>query len=78
VTELMGQGVSLVTGDYSRGAAGFWVRNGEIVHPVEEFTIAGTLRDMFNNVVAAGSDIDTRGNIHCGPVLIRNMMVAGT
>jgi PmbA protein len=78
VTEVMGQGVSLVTGDYSRGAAGFRVENGAIAYPVEEFTIAANLRDMFKNVVAAGTDIDTRGNIHCGPVLIRNLMVAGT
>lgn len=78
VTEVMGQGVSLVTGDYSRGAAGFWVEGGEIAYPVEEFTVAGNLRDMFRDVAAAGADIDTRGNIHCGPVLIRNLMVAGT
>jgi PmbA protein len=77
VTEVMGQGVSLVTGDYSRGAAGFLVENGEISHAVEEVTIAGKLRDMFRNIVAAGSEIDTRGNIHTGPVLISGMMVAG-
>jgi PmbA protein len=77
VTEVMGQGVSLVTGDYSRGAAGFLIENGEISHAVEEVTIAGKLRDMFHNIVAAGSDIDTRGNIHAGPVLISGMMVAG-
>ena len=78
VTEVMGQGVSLVTGDYSRGAAGFRVENGRIAYPVEELTIAGNLRDMFAGVVTAGSDIDTRGNIHSGPVLIGNMVVAGT
>jgi PmbA protein len=78
VTEVMGQGVSLVTGDYSRGAAGFRVENGRLTYPVEELTIAGSLRDMFGDVVATGTDIDTRGNIHCGPVLIRSMMVAGT
>jgi PmbA protein len=77
VTEVMGQGVSLVTGDYSRGATGFLVENGEISYAVEEVTIAGKLRDMFRNIVAAGSDIDTRGNIHTGPVLISGMMVAG-
>ena len=77
VTEVMGQGVSLVTGDYSRGAAGFLVKNGEISHSVEEVSIAGNLRDMFNNIVAVGSRIDTRGNIHTGPVLISRMMVAG-
>jgi PmbA protein len=78
VTEVMGQGINLVTGDYSRGAAGFRVERGEIAHPVEEVTIAGNLRDMFAAVAAAGEDIDTRGNIHCGSVLISNMMVAGS
>jgi PmbA protein len=73
----MGQGVSMVTGDYSRGASGFRVENGEITDPVEEVTIAGNLRDIFSNVVAAGTDIDTRGNIHTGSVLIGKMMVAG-
>ncbi len=77
VTEVMGQGVSLVTGDYSRGAAGFLVENGEISHAVAEVTIAGKLGEMFHNIVAAGSDLDTRGNIHVGPVLISRMMVAG-
>jgi PmbA protein len=77
VTEVMGQGVSLVTGDYSRGACGFLVENGRIKHPVEEITIAGNLRDMFRNVSTAGSALDTRGNVHCGPVLISTMMVAG-
>jgi len=78
VTEVMGQGVNLVTGDYSRGAAGFRVERGEITHPVEEVTIAGNLRDMFRHVAAAGADLDTRGNIHCGSVLISRMMVAGS
>lgn len=78
VTEVMGQGVSIVTGDYSRGASGFLLRDGEIVHPVEEVSIAGNLEEMFRNVVAAGSDVDTRGNIHCGSVLISTMMVAGS
>jgi PmbA protein len=77
VTEVMGQGVNLVTGDYSRGATGFRIENGEISHPVEEVTIAGNLKDMFLNISAAGSDIDTRGNICCGTVLISTMMVAG-
>ncbi len=77
VTELMGQGVSMVTGDYSRGASGFRVENGEITYPVEEVTIAGNLRDIFGNIVAAGTDIDTRGNIHTGSVLISKLMVAG-
>ena len=78
VTEVMGQGVNLVTGDYSRGATGFRVENGEIVHAVEEVTIAGNLRDMFLNVAASGSELDTRGNIHCGAVLISDMVVAGS
>jgi PmbA protein len=77
VTEVMGQGISMVTGDYSRGASGFLVENGEITCPVEEVTIAGNLRDIFMNVVAAGEDIDTRGNILTGSVLISTMMVAG-
>ena len=78
VTEVMGQGVSMVTGDYSRGASGFLVKNGELIHPVDQVTIAGNLRDMFLNVEAAGNDIDTRGNIHTGSVLVRTMMVAGS
>lgn len=78
VTEVMGQGVSMVTGDYSRGASGFLVQNGELCHPVDQVTIAGNLRDMFLNVEAAGNDIDTRGNIHTGSVLISTMMVAGS
>lgn len=78
VTELMGQGVNLVTGDYSRGAAGFLVRNGAIVRPVEEVTVAGQLEQVFSGIVAAGNDIDTRGNLQCGSLLVRRMMVAGS
>lgn len=77
VTEVMGQGVNLVTGDYSRGAAGFWVENGQITWPVEEITIAGHLRDMLKNVVASGTDTDTRRNIQTGSLLIEQMMIAG-
>ncbi|GAB2796232.1 metalloprotease PmbA [Halomonas shantousis] len=77
VTELMGQGVNTVSGDYSRGAAGFWVENGRIQHPVEEFTIAGNLRDMFANLAGVGNDVDTRGSIHTGSWLIGEMTVAG-
>ncbi len=77
VTEVMGQGVNLVTGDYSRGAAGFWVEDGQIAWPVEEITIAGHLRDMLKNVIATGTDIDTRRNIQTGSLLIEQMMVAG-
>ncbi|TXI26836.1 MAG: metalloprotease PmbA [Aquipseudomonas alcaligenes] len=78
VTELMGQGLNLVTGDYSRGAAGFWVENGEIQFPVQEVTIAGNLRDMFSQIVAIGCDLELRGNIRTGSVLIERMMVAGS
>lgn len=78
VTEVMGQGVSIVTGDYSRGAAGFWIENGEIQYPVDEITIAGNLRDMFMNIEAIGNDIDDRSNIQCGSMLIGKMMLAGS
>ena len=78
VTELMGQGVNLVTGDYSRGAAGFWVENGEIQFPVEEVTIAGNLRDMFRQIVAVGADLEWRGNVRSGSLLIERMTVAGS
>lgn len=77
VTELMGQGVNTVTGDYSRGAAGFWVENGEIQFPVAEVTIAGNLKDIFQNIAAIGNDIDRRGGVHTGSVLIESMQVAG-
>ncbi len=77
VTELMGQGVKMVTGDYSRGAAGFWVEHGEIQYPVEEITIAGNLKDMFKNLVAVGNDVDYRGNVRTGSVLIERMSIAG-
>lgn len=77
VTELMGQGVNMVTGDYSRGAAGFWIENGAIRYPVEEITIAGNLKDMFKGVVAIGTDVERRGNYRTGSVLIERMTVAG-
>jgi PmbA protein len=77
VTELIGFGVNLVTGDYSRGAAGFWVEGGEIRHPVEEITIAGNLRDMFRSVVAIGSDALTRGSRTSGSILVEGMTIAG-
>ncbi|MBP9721723.1 MAG: metalloprotease PmbA [Gammaproteobacteria bacterium] len=77
VTELMGQGINIVTGDYSRGASGFWVENGEIAYPVEGVTIAGNLKDMFLNIIAIGADIDTRSSIQTGSVLIEEMMIAG-
>jgi PmbA protein len=77
VTEVMGQGVSIVTGDYSRGAAGFWVENGRIVHPVEGITIAANLRDMFAGIVAVGSDVDLRSHVMTGSILLDRMTVAG-
>ena len=77
VTEMMGQGVNIVTGDYSRGASGFWVENGEIQYPVEEITIAGNMKNMFRNIVAVGNDIDLRGNIRTGSILVEQMSIAG-
>jgi len=77
VTELLGQGVNGVTGDYSRGASGFWVDNGAIAFPVHEITIAGNLRDMLRNIVALGTDVDTEGAIRCGSALVEGMTVAG-
>eukprot|EP00493_Phyllostaurus_siculus_P027380 UN27727 len=77
VTELMGQGVNTVTGDYSRGAAGFWVENGEIQYPVSEVTIAGNLSNMFKQIVAIGGDVERRGAVQTGSVLIENMKIAG-
>lgn len=77
VTELLGQGVNGVTGDYSRGASGFWVEHGEMVHPVEEITIAGNLKDIFKGVAAIGDDVDMRGGIRCGSILIQEMTIAG-
>jgi len=76
VTETMGMGVNIVNGDYSQGAAGFWVENGQIQYPVDEFTIASNLQDMFMGLTAIGSDIDLRGNTRCGSVLLDNMMIA--
>ena len=77
VTELMGQGTNLVTGDYSRGAAGFWVENGEIQYPVEEITVAGNLRDMYGKLAGIGSDNDIPGSIRTGSWLIDGMTVGG-
>lgn len=77
VTQLMGQGVNSVTGDYSRGAAGFWVEDGAIAYPVEEITIAGNLRDIYRRIVAVGSDVDRRGNIRCGSLLVDGLTIAG-
>ena len=77
VTEMMGQGVNIVTGDYSRGAAGFWVENGVIQYPVHEVTIAGTLQEMFANIVAIGAERDARGSVSTGAVLLEKMKIAG-
>ncbi len=77
VTEMMGQGTNMVTGDYSRGAAGFWVENGEIQYPVEEITIAGNMKQMFSQLIAVGNDEELRGSIRTGSWLIESMMIAG-
>ena len=77
VTELLGQGVNGVTGDYSRGASGFWVENGQIAYPVHEITIAGNLKEMFLDIVAVGSDVDERGAIRTGSILVSEMTIAG-
>jgi PmbA protein len=78
VTELMGQGVNYVTGDYSRGAAGFWVEGGRIAHPVNEVTIAGNLRDIFKDIVAVGADTYTQGSKTVGSVLLGHLKLAGS
>lgn len=78
VTELIGHGVNNVTGDYSRGAVGYWIENGEIQYPVEEITVAGNLKDMFQKIIAVGNDIDQRSNIRTPSILIDAMMVAGS
>jgi PmbA protein len=77
VTELLGQGVNMVTGDYSRGAAGYWVEGGEIRYPVEEITIAGNLRDMFKGISLIGSDVLVRSGRSTGSILLDNMTIAG-
>jgi PmbA protein len=77
VTELLGSGANIVTGDYSRAAFGFWVENGEIQRPVSNITIAANLHDMLKGIVAIGNDIDWRGNIYTGSVLLENMVIAG-
>jgi PmbA protein len=77
VTDLLGQGINMVTGDYSRGAAGFWVERGEIAYPVQEITIAGNLKEMFRHIVAVGSDVIVRGSRQSGSILVEGMTVAG-
>ncbi|HEC12238.1 MAG TPA: metalloprotease PmbA [Acidiferrobacteraceae bacterium] len=78
ITELIGFGVNILTGDYSRGAAGFWVENGEIQHPVDEITVAGKLQDMFQGIIKVGQDVDIRKNIRTGSLLIDNLTIAGS
>jgi PmbA protein len=78
VTELMGQGVNYVTGDYSRGASGFWVENGQIAYPVQEITIAGNLREMLQDIVAVGADVYNYGAKSVGSVLVKRMKLAGS
>jgi PmbA protein len=77
VTEILGHGVNLVTGDYSHGAAGYWVEGGEIAFPVEEITVAGNLRDMFRGIVGVGGDVVVRGSRKTGSILIESMTIAG-
>jgi PmbA protein len=78
VTELMGQGINGVTGDYSRGAAGFWVENGQLARPVHEITVAGNLRDIYARIGAVGSDVDARSGVHTGSILVEEMTIAGS
>lgn len=77
VTELLGQGVNYVTGDYSRGASGYWVENGEISYPVQEITIAGNLKEMLRGIVAVGNDVLVRGSKQVGSILVDRMTIAG-
>jgi len=77
ITDMIGFGVNQVTGDYSRGASGFWIENGEIQYPVEEITVAGNLAEIYKLIIEIGSDVDCRGNIQTGSILIDNMTVAG-
>jgi len=78
VTELIGMGFNPTTGDYSRGAVGHWVENGEIAYPVHEITIAGNLRQLYQRIVAIGKDQDLRGGIRCGSILVEEMTIAGS
>ena len=77
VTELIGFGINMVTGDYSRGAAGYWIENGELAYPVEEITIAGNLKEMFAHIEMVGSDLEFRGRIASPTIKISEMMIAG-
>ena len=77
ITELIGFGINSVTGDYSRGASGLWIENGEIVYPVEEVTVAGNLKDIFRNIVSVGNDVDVRRSTRCGSILVDGLTIAG-
>jgi PmbA protein len=77
VTELIGFGINSVTGDYSRGAAGLWIENGEIAYPVEEVTVAGNLKDIFRNIASVGNDVDLRRSTRCGSILVDGLTIAG-
>ena len=77
MTDLMGHGVNITTGNYSRGASGFWVENGEIQYPVSGITIAGNLKDMMRNIISVGNDIDNRSNFKVGSTLISEMTISG-
>ena len=77
MTDMIGFGVNQITGDYSRGASGFWIENGELAYPVEEITVAGNLVDMYKNIINIASDVDPRGNVLTGSVLIDSMTIAG-
>jgi PmbA protein len=78
VTELLGHGLNMVTGDYSRGAAGYWIEDGIIAYPVEEITIAGNMKDMLKQIIAIGSDIYKNGSKHTGSILLETMSIAST
>jgi PmbA protein len=77
VTDQMGQGINITTGNYSRGASGFWVENGEIQYPVSGITIAGNLKSMMRNIISVGSDVDNRSNLKVGSTLISEMTISG-
>jgi len=77
VTDLMGHGINITTGNYSRGASGFWVENGEIQYPVSGITIAGNLKSMMRNIISVGSDVDNRSNLKVGSTLISEMTISG-
>ncbi len=77
ITDMMGHGLNLITGDYSRGAFGYWIENGKIQYPVHEITVAGNIKDMFKDIQAIGEDVDVRKNIQTGSVLLKEMSIAG-